>query len=183
MQNKLKALFGKHHGLDEKSIDFLTKAIDKNNLPGFDYIEYKQSLSALEEMGMEEEISFRSALATASTVGLTKEKLLKTATYYKQILSTEKDQFDAALKKQMTQKVKSEEEKVVRLRKQVEDYKAKIQQLQEKVTAAENEISQAGDKIQAAKDKILATKSSFEHTLTSILNEINRDIENIEKYL
>ncbi len=183
MQNKLKALFGKHHGLDEKSIDFLTRAIEKNNLPGFDYIEYKQSLNALEDMGMNEEMAFRSALATASTVGLNKEKLLKTANYYKQILAKEKEQFDAALEKQRAKRIKTEEDKVERLKKQVTEFKAKIQQLQEQMAKAEEEIGMADQKIEAAKDKIKATQANFETTLTSILNEIKRDIENIDKYL
>lgn len=183
MQKRLKALFGKHHNLDEKSIDFLTKALEKNNLPGFDYIEFKQSLGALEDMDMEESTAFRSAYATASTVGLTKEKLLKTAEHYKSILSNEKKQFDAALEKQIHQKVKSKEQEIEKLKKQVEEYKAKIQQLQEKIERSQGTIDHADEHINQAKEKILNTKESFEFTWKSILNEINKDIENINNYL
>ena len=47
MKKILKNIFGSHHGLDQKSVDFLINALEKNNLPGFDYIEFKQALSAL----------------------------------------------------------------------------------------------------------------------------------------
>ncbi len=38
MQKDLKKLFGEAHGLDEKSVDFLTKALEKI-ISWFDYIE------------------------------------------------------------------------------------------------------------------------------------------------
>ena len=183
MRKKLKALFGEHHNLDEKSIDFLTRALEKNNLPGFDYIEFKQSLGALKDMDIEEQTAIRSAFATASTVGLTKEKLLKTAEHYKEVLSNEKKQFDAALEKQIQQKVKSKEQEIEKLKKQVEEYKAKIKELQEKIDRGQSTIDHADEHINEAKNKILSTKESFEHTWQSILNEIDKDIENIEKYL
>ncbi len=183
MKKKLKALFGTHHNLDEKSIDFLTRALEKNNLPGFDYIEFKQSLGALREMDIEEPTAMRSAYATASTVGLTKEKLLKTAEHYKQVLSNEKKQFDAALEKQIQQKVKSKEQEIEKLKKQVEEYKAKIEELQEKIDRGQSTIDHADEHINEAKNKILSTKENFEHTWQSIRNEIDKDIENIEKYL
>jgi len=49
----LKTIFGKDHGLDQKSVDFLTKALDRSNLPGFDCIEFKQSLDALSKLNIE----------------------------------------------------------------------------------------------------------------------------------
>ena len=79
MQKNLKNIFGNDHGLDEKSVDYLTSALAKNNLPGFDYLEFKQSLAALADLGMDEPTAIKSAFATASTVGLTKDKLVKTA--------------------------------------------------------------------------------------------------------
>lgn len=183
MLKDLKILFGEHHGLDERSVDFLTKALEKNNLPGFDYIEFKQSLAALTGMSMEEETAFKSAFATASTVGLTKDKLLKTAEHYKKILSKEKEQFDAALQKQMVQRVSSKQKEVEKLRKQIEEYKAKIEQLQEKIDKSQHTIDTADEHIQEAKSKIVSTKENFEHTLTSIVNQIDQDIENINRYL
>ncbi|MEM6967493.1 MAG: hypothetical protein AAF573_22205, partial [Bacteroidota bacterium] len=81
MAKNLKTIFGENHLLDEKSISFLTGALDRNNLPGFDYIEFKQSLAALAKLNMDEETAFKSAFATAATVGLTKGKLLETASH------------------------------------------------------------------------------------------------------
>jgi chromosome segregation ATPase len=182
MNKDIKKMFGDHHGLDDKSVDFLTKALAKNNLPGFDYIEFKQSLRALREM-MDEPTAYKSAFATAATVGLTKEKLLKTATHYKNILATEKKQFDAALQKQMEQRVHSKLTEVEKLKKQIVEYKEKIKALEAKMAKSQSTIDNADQHIQAAKAKIEGTRDDFEHTLQSIVNEIDQDIESINQYL
>lgn len=183
MQKSLKSIFGEAHGLDEKSVDFLTQALEKNNLPGFDYLEFKQSLQALSQMNMEESTAIRSAFATASTVGLTKEKLLKTADHYKAVLNSEKQQFDAALQNQMQQRVQLKLEEVEKLKKQIEDYQLKIKQLEEKIASSQVVINQADEHIRAAKEKIESTRETFEHAWRSILNQIAQDIENINRYL
>lgn len=183
MQKSLKIIFGDYHGLDEKSVDFLVQALEKNNLPGFDYLEFKQSLLALTELNMDEATAIKSAFATAATVGLTKDKLLKTAEHYKGILNAEKQQFDAALQKQMQQRVQSKLDEVDKLKKQIEDYKLKIKQLEEKIVSSQSVIDQADEHIRAAKEKIESTQESFEHTWRSILNQINQDVENINRFL
>ena len=183
MQKDLKKLFGDAHGLDEKSADFLTKALEKNNLPGFDYIEFKQSLGALMAMDMEESVAFKSAFATASTVGLTKEKLVKTAEHYKNIINSEKKKFDAALEKNMNQRVKSKQEDVAKRKKQVAEYRKKIEELQQKIEEHERVIASADSEIQAATEKIEETRDNFEFALKSIVNQIDKDIENIKAYL
>ena len=183
MENKIKEMFGHHHGLDEKSMLFLAKALEKSNLPGFDYIEYKQSLGALQKMNIDEATAFKSAYATAATVGLTKEKLLKTAEHYKQVLSSERQKFDDAAEKQIHQKVKSKQAEVEKLKKLIVDYDAKIKELQEKMKSAQATIDQASAQISGEKEKIESRKAEFEHTWQSILNEINKDIENVNKYL
>lgn len=183
MQKDLKAFFGDHHGLDERSINALAKALEKNNLPGFDYIEFKQALGRLQDMDMDESTAFRSAFATASTVGLTKEKLLKTADHYRKILTKEKQQFDDSLKRQMEQRVSAKQQEVEKLKKQIEDHKAKIRQLQEKVEKAQVTIDHSDEHIQEAKTKLLDTKEKFDYALQSIVNEIEKDIENIGTYL
>ena len=183
MDKKLDALFGVDHGLDDKSVKFLTTALERNNLPGFDYIEYKQSLAALSAMDMPEEMAFRSAFATAATVGLTKEKLLKTAKHYKKILDTEKKQFDAALQKQMKQRVGGKMTEAQKLKKQIELIKVKIAELEEKMKSSQKIIDNAAAEIQAAKDKIEGTRQNFETTLQSLMNAIDEDIENINTYI
>lgn len=183
MQKDLKTLFGKDHGLDQKSVEFLTNALEKSNLPGFDYIEFKQSLSALAEMNMDEATAIKSAFATASTVGLTKMKLLETAEHYKKVLKDEKSQFDIALQNQMEQRVASKQKEVVKLKDQIAKHEEKIAQLREQIAKYQTTLDGADAQIAKAKAKIEGTKMSFENTHRSILNQIEKDIENIQSHL
>lgn len=183
MQKDLKALFGDHHGLDEKSIEALTNELVANNLPGFDYIEYKQALGSLLNMDMDEETAFKSAFATAATVGLTKDKLVKTAEHYKGILNKENEKFNRSVQRQLAEKVKNKQQEVEKLKNQIEKYKAKIAELEGLVAKHQDTVDHADENIQAAKDKIQGAKDNFEYTLNSILNQIDKDIDNINKYL
>lgn len=182
MNKDLKSLFGAHHGLDEKSVDFLTNALAKNNLPGFDYLEFKQSLSALTNVnaGMDDSTAIKSAFAMASTMGLTKDKLVKTANHYKAVLSKEKSQFDKALQKQMDQRVSGKLKEVEKLKKQIAQQEEQIKKLQDQIAKSQSTIDNADKDIQEAKDKIEGTKNNFEHTMQSILNQIDKDIETIQ---
>ena len=56
-------LFGENHGLDDKSIEFISKAIEKANLPGFDYLEFRMAVDNLKKMDLDEATSFKSAFA------------------------------------------------------------------------------------------------------------------------
>ena len=183
MQRDLKNIFGDTTGLDEKSMDFLTSALVKNNLPGFDYLEFKQSLSALASLNMDESTAFKSAFATAATVGLTKEKLLKTAEHYREVLAQENKAFDQALKKQIVQKVESKKGEMEKLKKQIQEHQEQIQKLQEQIVKNESILEHADETIQASLEKINHTKTQFESTFQAILNQINRDIEDINQYL
>lgn len=183
MQKDLKDIFGATTGLDEKSMDFLTNALAKNNLPGFDYLEFKQSLGALASLNMDEATAYKSAFATASTVGLTKEKLLKTAEHYRDILLQEKKSFDQALQKQISQKVESKKAEMEKLKKVNLDYQAQIQKLQEEIAKNQSIVEHADESIQSSLEKIEQTRKQFEATIQAILNQINCDIEDIGKYI
>ena len=183
MSKNLKALFGENHLLDEKSVSFLTDALEKNNLPGFDYIEFKQSLAALAKMNMDEATAMKSAFATAATVGLTKEKLLETATHYKKILDGEKLKFDNAMQNQMTKNIAGKQKEVETLKIQIEKHKEHIQQLQKQIEKYQKTIDSADEKISAARTKIEQAKEKFEFAHQSVMNQIEKDIEGIEKFI
>ncbi len=183
MQKNLRNLFGDHHGLDDKSVEFLTKALEKNNLPGFDYLEFKQSLAALLNMNMDQATAMKSSFATASTVGLTKEKLIQTAKHYQQVLNKEKTQFDAALQKQVEQRIAGKQSEVEKLRKQIIQYQEQIRKLEEHIKRSQATIDSADDHISQAREKIDQTKTRFDHAFQSIFNEISKDIDEINTFL
>lgn len=177
-----KSLFAAQ-GLDERSLEFLSNAIEKNNLPGFDYFEFKRAVMALQQMQLDEPTCFKSAFATAATVGLTKEKLIETAGYYRNILLQEKAHFDQALESQNDTKVTSREQEIKRLRDQIERHKAEITRLQDEIAGYLTEIDQAEASVKSEATKLEKTRKAFEQTHQSVLLQIDRDVENMHQYL
>ena len=178
-----KRIFNGLDELDKKSVSFLLKAIKENNLPGFDYIEFKQSLNALLAMDMDAYTAIKSAFTTASTMGLTKANLLGSAEHYIQILKSEKSQFDDALNKQMASKVDGKQEQKKVLSGKIEDYRQKIKQLEQEIAKYQEKLDNADEEIEAARTKIENTKVKFEETFEHMLSEIENDITTIKETL
>lgn len=183
MQQELKSIFGKSGNNDEKSLEFLTNALEKNNLKGFDYLEYKLSLGRLSGMGMTDDIAYKSAFATATTVGLTKEKLVKSAQHYKQVLAQEKQQFDLALNNQLNKRVKSKRAEVEKLKKQILVWNEQIQKLKDQIAQSQATIDSADQNIQTEMEKIDSTRISFEGTHQNVLAQIDEDLNKIQQFI
>jgi hypothetical protein len=177
-----KSLFAAE-GLDDRSLEFLASAIEKNNLPGFDYFEFKRAVVSLKQMALEEETAHKSAFTTAATVGITKEKLIETAAFYRNVLEKEKVQFDKALENQNATKITAKQEEAKRLRDQIERHKADIVRLQDEIAAYLTQIDQSEASLKLDAEKLEKTKSAFETTYQSLLLQIDRDIENMHKFL
>ncbi|MEY3321761.1 MAG: hypothetical protein RLZZ417_1344 [Bacteroidota bacterium] len=176
-------LFGNLDGLDDKSCKSLTDALLRNNLKGFDYLEFRASLRALANLNMDIAQVFQSAFATASVIGLTKEHLVSSAEHYKMVLQKEKNAFDIALQNQVNQHVVSKNKEIVQLEQQTATYKQQIAELEAKILQNEASIKLKMDQIKESDTKINSTKQNFEETLHAINSEINRDIDSINLYL
>jgi predicted nucleic acid-binding Zn-ribbon protein len=176
-------IFANIDTLDAKSVDSLLKAIEKNNIPGFDFVEFKQSLSALSKMQMEESMAFKSAFATASTVGLTKQKLLESGEFYKSVLRKEKELFDAALINQIKIKVEGKQNEVKKLQEDIEKHKQQIMSLEKQIEDARDVIQSADAVIKTEKEKIDTTKNNFEKAFDQLSSQIDTDLKNINQYI
>lgn len=177
-----KSLFSAE-GLDDRSLEFLIAALEKNNLPGFDYFEFKRAVHNLLLMELDETIAFKSAFTTAATLGVTKEKLIETAGYYRNLVSKEKEHFDNALENQNVVKVTGKQADIKRLRDQIERHKAEIVRLQDEMADYLNQINLAETAVKAESEKLEKAKSAFERTHQAVLLQMDKDVENLHKYL
>jgi peptidoglycan hydrolase CwlO-like protein len=183
MVKDIKKLFGNREGLDDKSVEFLCNAMAANSLQGFDYIKFKKSLRALLKMKMEEKMAYKSAFATASTLGLTKDKLIKTAEHYGKVLNREQEQFEEALRNQMKQRVSSKHDETHYLREKISEYKEKIEALKKQIDDTQRKIDTADAEMREAKTKIEDTKEKFLETYAYFKEQIKTDIELMNTHL
>ncbi|MDH5397226.1 MAG: hypothetical protein OEX02_03720 [Cyclobacteriaceae bacterium] len=161
----------------------LLQVIEKNNMEGFDYVEFKKSLKALSKMPMDEKTMFRSAFATAATVGATVNNLIKSVEFYKSVLHKENDTFVKTLNDQVEQKISGREKQVNALKKTIMDKSQQIKRLTEEIDLHQKEISSTMTTIGVDKGKIESTRNDFESTYNNLLSQIDEDLRKINEYL
>ena len=183
MKKVISEIFNPDKDQDKKSVDFLINAISANSLQGFDYLKFKESVHSLLGMGMDESTAIKSSFATISTLGISKDKLLETGNHYLDVLNKEKEQFDAALQKQMHQRVASKKDETLYLKEKLEEYSKKISELQSQIEDITKKIGTADSEIKAAKNKIEKTKDLFESTYNTFVKKLKTDLSFIQKQI
>jgi len=182
MSQDVKQLFDTE-GLDPKSADYLLYAMSKKLTPTFDYIRFKQSIQALKKLNFDKETAVKSAFATATTMGITKDSLIKSAADYKGVLKQEKVQFDNALKKQITDKIGAKRKKQEAMKAKMSEYEAKIAEMQKRISEFKAKVDLLSQDVEKTTDKLKNSKDNYEQTFNSFVSFIDDDITLIDQLL
>lgn len=169
--------------INQKFTDILLRALEANNQEGFDYIEFKRSLQNLFKMNMEEGTVYKSAYATAQTLGATPKGLISSAQDYLTVLQREEDKFKVALNNQRAKQIEGGQEEVKRYEQAIDDKKKQIEKLQQEIDQHQSKLSEMKGEIETSAQKIESTRSDFVASYANLVNQIQYDIENIGKYL
>jgi len=167
----------------DKFMNILLGAMDKNNLDGFDYLEYKQSLQSLQNMDMDEATRYQSAFAMAKTMGATPQNLLETANHYLGILKTEEEKFAQALTNQKSKQIGDRQQRIDQLNQTVAQKKKQIEQLTKEIEVHEEETHKIKEQISDSTVKVENTKNNFVVTYQLLTAQIGADIEKMKRYL
>ncbi|MBN1416974.1 MAG: hypothetical protein JW973_17895 [Bacteroidales bacterium] len=165
--------------IDEKILNSLMKAIQDNNLPGEDYIEFMDALKAMSGITLDEKTKIQTALATLSTKGLSKEKIVESGNYYIKVLNNEKDKFTTILKEEIDKKVKSRNQEIASLEAENKKNYEKIAQLSSDIEATKNRILNVKAEITQADSKIKEAENRFNTTFSFVLKQIQDNIRKI----
>lgn len=170
-------------GADKRFIELLTQALEKNNQQGFDYLEFRSSLMALANLPLDEATRYRSAFATASTMGLTVEKLLQTAQFYKSVLDKEKDQFTTELNTRGVESIRTRSDERVNLENVIKEKQTQIDNLQQQIAQHQADIAQLTKELEETSGKIKDMNDGFLGAHEQITSKITSDIDKIKSYL
>ncbi len=168
---------------DPKFIHKLMEAIEKADLEGFDYLEYKSSLKSLSSMDMDEETRYKSAMAMAKTMGMNKEKLIATAQHYLDVLEQEKKEFNIALESQKSKRVEGREDQINNMLKSISQKEAKIRQLQKEIEEDKKKVEELKSTINKAAAKVQKTTDNFHFAYNVVTSQIKEDMKKMQKYL
>lgn len=166
-----------------KFTNILLGAMDSNNLDGFDYLEYKQSLHNLSKMPMDEQTRYQSAYAAAQPMGVTPKKLIETAQFYIDILKKEEAKFGTALANQRTKQIGDKEQQIEQMDRLVVEKTKQIERLKKEIEQHKKQSGEMKASISDATVKVETTKNNFIASYNLLVGQIRRDMDNMKKYL
>lgn len=170
-------------GQNQKVYDSLSQALESNNMQGFDYLEFRGSLLSLSKMPLDEATRFQSAYAMAQTMGADVNKLIDTAQHYLNVLKNEELKFQQALQNQQKNGMDSREQEIVGLQNAINQKAELIKQITSEIEQHQAKITEIKQQINESASKIAQAQSDFQVTYQSLVDQINGDISNIQKYL
>lgn len=169
--------------VSDKFTDILVGALEKNNIEGFDYLEFKKSLQSLSKMPMDEATRYKSAYAMAQTMGITPQKLVDTAQFYLNVLQKEEKKFLQAMASQKSKQIGNKQQNLHKLDELIKNKTAQIKQLTEDIEKHQKEKVQMTQEISNSSVKVESTKANFDVTYDLLVSQIKQDIDNIKNYL
>jgi len=169
--------------VQDKFLEVLFDALQSNNQEGFDYLEFKDFLRSLANVPMDDSTRFKSAFATAQTMGATKEKILSSAQQYISILGKEEAKFQEALSGQKDRNLTGKQDEIKKLEKTIQQKEADIEKLKAAIEDHRKQITTLEHDINTASDKLAQTASDFGATYQALLSQIQDDVKNIKSHL
>ncbi len=164
-------------------LSLLAQTIEKNNQPGFDYFEYRQSLINLAKLNMDEATKYKSAYAAAQAMGVTPVTLVNSAQGYLNLLNQESQKFATAEQNQRNKVIEERKNELSSLSSQIEKKKEMISQLQSEVEQMTKALEIKKNEAAGFAEKLNATKMEFEVAMKSIAGQIAEDIQKMNQYL
>lgn len=171
--------------IDKKFVEHFVNLLEKANLPGPDYFEYKQALQSMDGLGLGEEKQFQAAWASFKAMGGAKDTtILKTsADQYLGILNKDRDSFLKDVEKAIKERVGSLQDEHKKLEETNAAYAQQIIDLQKKMDDNKNRLGQISGEVSEQTAKINTNKDSFEVTYVSFVDQIQSDLAKINQYL
>ncbi|MFM2394001.1 MAG: hypothetical protein RLZZ546_1983 [Bacteroidota bacterium] len=175
MQIELEKIFEVSPEVNEKMARLIIKALSENIEDGMDYIRFKQSVQNLLGMNMDEATSIKSAYSTASTMGMTKEKLIKSISTYQLVVDKERDKFIETLKNQIQNQITNPGATLKEIDDSIAANERKIAQLKQENELYLQKKDQIKADIEVSEEKIEKTRAEFLSVYESFSKNLEAD--------
>ena len=159
------------------------KLFDQANLPGPDYFEFWKMMETLEAHIPDEKARISAVFASLSIQGLTKSKLVESATHYKGMLEKDKAEFDRAFNQRAGAELEGRKKHITDLEKKIAANSELIQKLTMEITAAQKNIATLKSEIQVEEQKLMANKGGYTVACDAMMKHITDDIQKIQTTL
>jgi chaperonin cofactor prefoldin len=171
--------------VDNKFVEHFANVLEKANLSGPDYFEFRQALRGMDNLGLTEEKQFQATWASFKAMsGTADTQVLNTSiAQYLNTLTADRTAFLKSADTAIQEKVGGLQNEQKQLQTENETLQKQIEALQKKMESNQERLSKIGGEIEEQSQKITQNRQNYEATYQQFTNQIQQDSEKIKVYL
>jgi len=170
-------------GFNQEIYDKIMTVLEKNNIDGFDYYEFRQSIANASAMPLPEPDKFRTIFAMAQPFGVSKDKLLGSIDFYISKLDEHKTGFQGYIQSLRDQEVVAREQKQTINQQQIQQKSDMIRQLTDEINLLTQDNATLATEVYTQTSQINAKEQSFSTTFEVVIKQLNDDRGKIDTYI
>jgi hypothetical protein len=159
------------------------KLFDQANLPGPDYYEFMKMMETLEAHIKDEKARLSATYASLTIQGLTKEKLVETASKYKELISQDKAQFEKIANDKSEKEIGQKRKDLQGIEEAVVRHAEMIQKLTKEITESQITMGKLKTTIAEEENKLAKNKQGYLLACEAMMKKISEDITKIQTTL
>jgi len=159
------------------------KMFEQANMPGPDYYEFWKMMETLEAHIKDEKARMSATFASLSIQGLTKDKLVETATKYKELISLDKAQFEKVANDKSEKDIGGKRKEVQQLEETIVKHSEMIQKLTKEISESQAALGKLKAVITEEESKLARNKQGYNVACEAMMRKISDDITKIQTTL
>jgi hypothetical protein len=159
------------------------KMFEQANLPGPDYYEFWKMMETLEAHIKDEKARMAATFASLSIQGLTKNRLVETATKYKELIDLDKVQFEKVANEKSEKEIGHKKKEFHALEEMIVKHSEMIQKLTKEITDSQAAMAKLKTVITEEETKLAKNKQGYNVACEAMMRKITDDINKIQTTL
>lgn len=171
--------------VDTKFAEHFANVLAKNNLPGPDYFEFRETLRSLGSLGLSEDQRYQAAWASFKALGGAPDvnQLTGTANQYLAILSKDREAFSQSVEAAIAERVGGLQREQQQLQADTESLTRQLAEIQQKIAANQARLAAIGGEVAEQSGKLNQNRQNYEATYSHFSGQIREDLARITRYL
>ncbi|PJJ58860.1 hypothetical protein [Hymenobacter chitinivorans] len=170
---------------DSKFAEHLAGVLAKNNPPGPDYFEFRETLRSLTSLDLSEEKQFQAAWASFKAMGGSANvtALTTTGQHYLTVLGADRDAFAKSVDEAINERVGGLQKEQQQLQADNEALARQLAEIQQKQAANNARLAAIGGEITEQSGRLNQNRQNYEVTYAHFAQQIEQDLQKITRYL
>jgi hypothetical protein len=171
--------------VDAKFAEHFAGVLAKNNLPGPDYFEFRETLRSLASLGLSEDQQYQAAWASFKALGGAPDvaHLAGTANQYLAILGKDREAFGQSVEAAIAERVGGLQREQQQLQADSETLTRQLAEIQQKLAANAARLAAIGGEVAEQSGRLNQNRQNYEATYGHFTSQIRADLTKIAQYL